>query len=76
MDILKTKIEIISATERPNVTHMQESLTWCDVTSSATPRNNSVKTYKDTLSTGSVSMTRKPSLSPDFVPYKYKVIQI
>jgi hypothetical protein len=47
-DILKTKMEIISATETLNVTQVQESLAWCDMTSSATLRNNSVKTYKDT----------------------------
>lgn len=71
-DIYKTKMEIISATERPNVTYVQESLTWCDVTSSATSKNNPVKTYKDTLSAGSVSMTRNPSLSAYFVPSKHE----
>lgn len=42
------------------------------MTSSATPRNKSVKTYKDTLPAGTVSMTKNPSLSADFVPYKYE----
>jgi hypothetical protein len=69
-DILKTKMEIIPATERPNVTHVRESMTWCVVTSSATPRNNSVKTYKDTLSVGYVSMTRNPSLIMWHVKYE------
>lgn len=70
-DIYKTKTEIISATERHNVPYVQESLTWRDATSSATSKNSSAKTYKDTLSAGSVSMTRNPSLSAYFVPYKH-----
>jgi hypothetical protein len=39
---------------------------------SATPRNNSAMTYKDTLSAGFVSMTRNPSHFADFAPYKYE----
>jgi hypothetical protein len=40
------------------------------VTPSATPKNNLVKTYQDTSSAGSVSMTRNPPLSDNFVTNK------
>jgi hypothetical protein len=44
--ILKIITENISAVERPSVSHMQDSLTRREMTSSAAPKNNTVKTFK------------------------------
>jgi hypothetical protein len=55
-EISKMKMEAISASEPPCITYVQDSLTWRDVISSAAPKNNGVKIYKDALSAGSLSL--------------------
>jgi hypothetical protein len=66
-EILKLKMKTFSATERPSVACVEDSLAGREVTSSEAPRNNAVKTYKDALSAGCVSLPRNPQLSADFV---------
>jgi hypothetical protein len=65
-EILKKRMEIISATEPPSVPYVQGSVMRCDVTSSATPKNNALKTNRDALSAGRVLLSRNPPLSADF----------
>jgi hypothetical protein len=57
-EILNVKTKSISATERPNVTCVQYSVTRRDVKSLSAPKNKYVKTYKDALSAGCVSLSR------------------
>jgi hypothetical protein len=61
-EILEMKMETISATESASVACVQDSLTQRDVTSSAAPENNGVKTYKDVLSTHCFSLPQNPHL--------------
>jgi hypothetical protein len=66
-EILKIKMETTSASERPCVAYVQDSLTRRDVTSSAAPKNNGMKRHKDALSAGCVSLPRNLQLSADFM---------
>jgi hypothetical protein len=45
---------------------VQDSLAWHD-TSSAAPKNNGVKIYKDVLPAGCFSLPRNPQISADFL---------
>jgi hypothetical protein len=61
------KMETISAIVLPSVAYVEDSLTRREVTSSAAPESNAVKTHKDALSAGCVSLPRNPQLSADFM---------
>jgi hypothetical protein len=50
IEILKTKMKTISATERSSVAYVEDSWTRRDVTSSAASKNNVEKTYQEVLS--------------------------
>jgi hypothetical protein len=67
IEILKTEMKTISATERPSMAYVQDLLTRRDVTSSAAPKNNAEKTYQDTFSVRCVSLPRNLQLSAGIV---------
>jgi hypothetical protein len=65
--ILKIKIKIVSASEPPCMTYVQDSLARRDVTLSAAPKNNGMKAHKDALSANCVSLPQNQQLSADFI---------
>jgi hypothetical protein len=66
-EILKIKMDNITAVERSSVSHMQEPFTRREVMSSAALRNNTVKTFRDASSGGCVSLHMDPVVSVDLV---------
>jgi hypothetical protein len=66
--ILKTKIKSTSTAERLSVTsYGHKSSTRRDATSQVVLKNSALKTYKDALSVGCISLPRDPPVSDDFV---------
>jgi hypothetical protein len=58
------------------VAYVQDSLTRRDVTSSAAPKNNGVKTHKDALSASCTPLPRNPQLSAGFMIDSNLMIQV
>jgi hypothetical protein len=48
-EMLEMKMETISASKRPSVAYVQDSLARCDVNSSAAPENSGMMIYKEAL---------------------------